>query len=54
MLDNPVYRVCIEDSKHPGYVKVRSIEDPSIFSTKTLSTADRLSPQTISEEDDAD
>ena len=49
MLDNPIYRVCIEDSKHPGYVKVRCIDDPSIFSTKTLSTADRLSPQAISE-----
>ena len=52
MLDNPVYRVCIEESKHPGYVKVRSIEDPSVFSTKTLSTDDPLSPQTISEEED--
>ena len=49
MLDNPIYRVCIEDSKHPGYVKVRCIDDPSIFSTKTLSTADRLSPRAISE-----
>ena len=49
MLDNPIYRVCIEDSKHPGYVKVRCIDDPSIFSTKTLSTAERLSPRAISE-----
>eukprot|EP00092_Neocalanus_flemingeri_P031911 GFUD01034666.1.p1 GENE.GFUD01034666.1~~GFUD01034666.1.p1 ORF type:complete len:850 (+),score=213.74 GFUD01034666.1:67-2550(+) len=50
-LDNPIYRVCIEPAKNAGYVKVRCVDDPALFS-RSQSSNDHQS--TISEKSDED
>ena len=48
MLDNPVYRVCVEPSKNSGFVKVRCVDDPTVFSKSA--TPDAISEGSAEEQ----
>jgi len=48
-LDNPIYRVCLEPANHSGFVKLRCVDDPSMFTPRQTSSTESLDDE---DEDD--